>query len=57
MSLAMWSVVVLAVTLIAGSILVLPRWSYDKGWWREPSTLFGGIVLLVVVLGLVLPLH
>ncbi len=56
MSLAWLCVVVLGVTLIAGTVLVLPFWSYDKGWLREPSTLFSLIVLLVVVGGLVLPM-
>jgi hypothetical protein len=55
MSLAWLTVLVLAVSLIVGAVLVLPFWSYDKGWLREPSTLFGLIVLLVVVGGLLLP--
>jgi hypothetical protein len=55
MSLAWLAVLVLAVSLIAGAILVLPLWSYDKGGLREPSTVFGLIVLLLVVGGLLLP--
>lgn len=55
MSLAWLCVLVIGVTLIAGAVLVLPFWSYEKGWLREPSTLFSLIVLLVIVGGLILP--
>ena len=37
--------------LVFGGLLVsmLPRWSYEKGWWREPSTVFGGFLMVLLI--------
>lgn len=46
---------VLLITLCAAFIAILPLWSYDKGWIREPSTIFSLVVLLVCAVALFLP--
>ena len=38
------------VVVIALLASILPRWSYDKGWWREPSTVFGGFLMVLLIL-------
>ena len=40
---------VVFIALLAGT---LPRWSYDKGWLREPSTIFGGFLMILLIMEL-----
>ena len=47
---------VLGVLLLSAMVLTsLPDHWYDQGWYRAPTTVFGGLVLVTILLALFAP--